>query len=136
MLSDFYDAGNELFSQEDLSVLSAVMQLENGGGSDECMLLTGSVLMNRAQYCSWCPDTLRECVLQGYGTKMQQYATRTVTELDTVVVREHVRRLAMQLLIFGQTCPPEVVFQSQNKNLGKIWKVVDGEYFATEKDKR
>lgn len=131
-LADFFDAGNKLYEEEDLKVLSAVMQLENGCNSDECLLLTGSVLMNRAQYCDWCPNTLRECVLQGYGTKFQQYATRTVKKLDTVRATKRVRELAMRLLILGQTCPPEVVYQSMKPNLGKVWKVVDNEYFATE----
>lgn len=135
VLDDFYSAGNKLYEEDDLRVLSAVMQLENSVNSDECLLLTGSVLMNRVQYCDWCPDTYRGCVRQGYddGYPYQQYATRTIKNLDTVEVSERVRRLAQKLLVFGQICPPEVIFQSQYKNLGKVWKVVDGQYFATAK---
>lgn len=131
-LNDFYDRGGQLYDPDDLRVLSAVMQLENGSNSDECLLLTGSVLMNRAQYCEWAPDTLRECVLQGYGTKFQQYATHTVKHLDTVKVTRRVRKLAVQLLVFGQVCPKEVIYQSMNPKLGKLYRKVDSEYFATE----
>lgn len=134
-LNDFYDRGGQLYDPDDLRVLSAVMQLENGSNSDECLLLTGSVLLNRKEYCEWAPDTLRECVLQGYGTKFQQYATKTVTELDKVKVTNRVRKLAVQLLLFGQVCPPDIIYQSMNKELGSVWKVIDGEYFAKEKSK-
>ena len=48
----------------DLKLLSAAMELENGSGGDECLLLTGSVILNRAYYCEWCPDTIKGVLYQ------------------------------------------------------------------------
>jgi hypothetical protein len=119
-------------NQRDWDLLSACMQLENANNGDECLLLTGSVPLNRAYYCSWCPDTI-EGVLYQKG----QYASNTVKNLETVIVNDHIRLLAKYLLIYGPICPPNVVFQSQQKNLGsKHYRVIetpDGpEYFAYE----
>lgn len=120
------------YDKHDLEILSAVMELENGCNSDECLLWTGSVLMNRAMYCKWCPDTLEECVLQNYGKKGQQYASHTVENLYTVEVSNRVYNLAKQLLIWGQVCPPEYVFQSMYPHLGRNQVKIDTEYFATD----
>lgn len=119
-------------SERDLDLLSACMQLENGNNGDRCLLLTGSVVINRRDYVSWCPDTI-EGVLYQKG----QYAKDTVNKLETVVVTEHIRLLAKYLLVFGPICPKNVVYQSQQKNLGSdhydIIKTPDGpEYFAFE----
>ena len=117
-------------NESDLNLLSACMQLENGSNGDRCLLLTGSVVLNRAYYCSWCPNTI-EGVLYQKG----QYASHTVKNLKTVVVPERTRILAKFLLIYGPICPSNVVFQSQQKNLGRghydVIDTPDGpEYFA------
>ena len=132
-LSDFFDSGHELYEKEDLRVLSAVMMLENGHAeSDRCILLTGSVLMNRAsKSCTWCPNTLKECVFQGYKGKGQQYASHTVENLYTVKVSDRVMALAKQLLIFGVVCPSNVLYQSMYPHQGSgNYEVIGGEYFA------
>lgn len=138
-LADFYDRGGSFYTDEDLHVLSAVMMLENEAtgktkeDQDLCALLTGSVLMNRAYYCDWCPDTLRGCVMQNYGKKGQQYASHTVENLDTVVPSERIIKLAKRLLIGGPICPRNVVFQSRYSHLGSdYYMVIEGEYFAYE----
>lgn len=116
--------------EEDVNLLAAAMELENGSGGDECLLLTGSVILNRAYYCKWCPDTI-------YGVLHQkgQYASNTVKKLYTVKVPDHVKLLAKYLLIFGPICPHDVVYQSQNSRLGsqlykKIKTTSGWEYFA------
>lgn len=119
-------------NHHDWNLLSACMMLENGNNGDECLLLTGSVVVNRAWYCSWCPSTI-EGVLYQKG----QYASHTVNNLETVLVTDHIKLLAKYLLLYGPICPKEVVFQSQQKNLGrKHYKVIDTpdgpEYFAYE----
>lgn len=116
----------------DLHLLGACMQLENGNNGDKCLLLTGSVVLNRVYYCSWCPDTV-EGVLYQKG----QYAKPTVDNLETVLVNEHITLLAKYLLIYGPICPKNVMFQSQQKNLGNghydVIETPDGpEYFAFE----
>ena len=127
---NYLKSGQKLYDNDDLHVLSAVMQLENGDGNDRCLLLTGSVLLNRALYCAWCPNTLRGCVLQGYKDKSiaQQYATNTVTKLDTVKVSNRVRRLAVQLLIFGTICPRNVVYQAMSQQGSGVYDKIPSEY--------
>ncbi len=119
-------------NSRDLDLLSACMQLENGNNGDRCLLLTGSVVLNRRDYVSWCPNTV-EGVLYQKG----QYARDTVDRLEKVIATEHIRLLAKYLLIYGPICPKNVIYQSQQKNLGSdhydIIKTPDGpEYFAFE----
>lgn len=119
-------------NSRDLDLLSACMQLENGNNGDRCLLLTGSVVLNRRDYVSWCPNTV-EGVLYQKG----QYARDTVNRLEKVIATEHIRLLAKYLLIYGPICPKNVIYQSQQKNLGSdhfdIIKTPDGpEYFAFE----
>lgn len=134
MWQEFTESKRTLYDEEDLHVLSAVMQLENGDANDRCLLLTGSVLLNRVKYCTWCPNTLRGCVLQGYKDKSipQQYATKTVVNLDTVKVSDRVRRLAIQLLMFGSISPPTVIYQAQFMQGSGLYDEIDGEYFCYE----
>lgn len=118
--------------ETDLSLLSACMQLENGSNGDRCLLLTGSVVLNRRDYVSWCPNTI-EGVLYQPG----QYARPTVNNLKTVLVTDHIRMLAKYLLVFGPICPQNVIYQSQQESLGSdhydIIPTHDGpEYFAYE----
>ena len=119
-------------NSRDLDLLSACMQLENGNNGDRCLLLTGSVVLNRRDYVSWCPNTV-EGVLYQKG----QYARDTVDRLEKIIATEHIRLLAKYLLIYGPICPKNVIYQSQQKNLGSdhydIIKTPDGpEYFAFE----
>lgn len=119
-------------NSRDLDLLSACMQLENGNNGDRCLLLTGSVVLNRRDYVSWCPNTV-EGVLYQKG----QYARDTVNRLEKVIATEHIRLLAKYLLIYGPICPKNVIYQSQQKNLGSdhfdIIDTPDGpEYFAFE----
>lgn len=133
-IEQYVESGRRLYAEEDLKLLSAVMELENGGGNDRCLLLTGSVLLNRAYYCSWCPNTIKECVYQGYHSAgAQQYASHTVENLYTVKVSDRVTALARQLLIFGVACPHNVVYQSRYAHQGSgNYEVIGGEYFAYE----
>lgn len=119
-------------SSMDLDLLSACMQLENGNNGDRCLLLTGSVVLNRAYYCSWCPNTIKGVLYQ-----KGQYAKLTVDNLTSVLVPERTRMLAKYLLVYGPICPKNVMYQSQQKNLGHghfdIIDTPDGpEYFAFE----
>lgn len=132
VLSDFYDRGGSLYDQEDLALLAAAMQLENGNNSDRCLLLTGSVILNRAYYCDWAPDTIEGVLMQGYGTKGQQYATSTVQRLYTVQVTERVRKLAVELLVGGPICPKNVIYQAMFKQGSGVYEKVDTEYFCYE----
>lgn len=129
-IDEYIERNGELVNEHDLDILSATMELENGCNSDLCLLLTGSVVLNRTKR-EWYPDTIEEVVTQNYGKNGQQYASHTVENLYTVRVSERVRKLALHLLLCGPI-DTEIVFQSMYPNLGKVKYVVDGEYFATE----
>ena len=125
--------------ERDWHLVAATCHLENGENGDLCILLTGSVVINRKLYCSWCPDTIEGVLFQGYKSSScpQQYATHTLVNLDKVDVPERTKMLAKYLLVFGPICPKEVIYQSQNKKLGHgHYAVIDTpqgpEYFAYE----
>lgn len=133
-IDDFYDSGRRFYDDNDLHILSAVMQLENGGANDRCLLLTGSVVLNRVNSAHW-PNTIHDVIFQGYPKRGQQYATHTVENIDTVKVSKHIKKLAQQLLIFGtkKICPENVVYQSMNPRQGSgNYEEINGEYFAYE----
>lgn len=122
-MEHYLETHDTIIVQEDLDLLSAAMELENGMNSDECLLLTGSVILNRVD-CDWYPDTIREVLLQE-----GQYASHTVKNLYTVEVSDRVRNLALHLLLCGSK-DNSLLFQSQYASLGKVVYIVDGEYFA------
>ena len=121
-----YGKGAEILTVEEINLMAAAMELENGMNSDLCILLTGSVILSRRSSPEW-PDTVQGVLLQ-----KGQYAQHTVRNLYKVKVSDRVMCLALKLATH-RPLDPEIVFQSQYKNLGKIKYIVDGEYFATEK---
>ena len=126
LLEKYFEKNEELYSEEDLRLLSAAMELENGSNSDECLYLTGSVILNRRDYCKWCPDTIRGVLYQ-----KGQYAKHTVDNLETVQVSDRVRNIALNLLLCGTRTPKNLVYQAMRPQ-GKHYKKVDTEYFGLE----
>lgn len=122
-MEHYLETHDTIIVQEDLDLLAAAMELENGCNSDACLLLTGSVILNRVE-CAWYPDTIKEVLLQD-----GQYAEHTVRNLYTVEVSDRVRRLALHLLMCGSK-DKTIVHQSMYPWLGKVKYVIDGEYFA------
>lgn len=132
-LNEFYDRGGSFFDEHDLEILAAAMQLENGDNSDRCLLLTGSVILNRVYYTAWAPNTIEGVIRQGYKQEgCQQYATYTVENLYTVKVTDRVRLLAKTLLLGGPICPEKVIYQSMFKQGSGIYEKVDTDYFCYE----
>lgn len=115
----------KLFSVEEIMLLAAAMQLENGMNSDLCVLLTGTVILNRVRSKNF-PSTIKGVLFQ-----KGQYAKHTVNNLYTVKVTDRVLSLALRL-ISHRSMDDELIFQSQYPHLGKVKYIVDGEYFATE----
>lgn len=115
----------QLFSVEEIMLLAAAMQLENGMNSDLCVLYTGTVILNRVAHPRY-PNTIKGVLLQ-----KGQYAKHTVDNLYRVKVTDRVLSLALRL-ISHRPMDTEIVFQSQYPHLGKVKYIVDGEYFATE----
>ena len=114
----------KILSVDEIMLLAAAMELENGMNSDRCVLLTGSVILNRMNSPEW-PDTI-------YGVLHQkgQYAKHTVDNLYTVKVTGRVLGLALRLVVHG-SIDKEIIFQSMHPHLGKVKYKVDTEYFAT-----
>ena len=115
----------KIFSVEEIKLLAAAMELENGCNSDLCILLTGSVILNRVAHPRY-PNTIKGVLLQ-----KGQYAKHTVDNLYRVKVSDRVMSLALKLATH-RPLDPEIIFQSQYKHLGHIKYIVDKEYFATE----
>ena len=118
-------AAQKDFSVEDILLLAAAMELENGCNSDLCILLTGSVILNRVEHPRY-PNTI-------YGVLHQkgQYAEWTLRHLDTVKVSERTMSLALKLIMCGSR-DKEIIFQSMHPELGHVKYKVDTDYFATE----
>lgn len=117
-------AASEL-SVDDILLLAAAMELENGCNSDLCLMLTGSVILNRVEHPRY-PNTI-------YGVLHQkgQYAEWTLRYLDTVKVSERTMCLALKLAMCG-SLDTEIIFQSMHPELGHVKYKVDTDYFATE----
>lgn len=121
-LEDFYKAGGKLYEEEELSLLSDVMYLENYSNGEYVMLLTGSVVLNRVASKDF-PNSIREVLYQ-----RGQYAT--ASRLGKVDTPESVKVLAKRLLMFGSIAPHEVVWQAMSKQGRGIWYEENGEYFC------
>lgn len=117
-------AERQILSVEDIQLLAAAMELENGCNSDLCLLYTGSVILNRMNSPEW-PNTI-------YGVLHQkgQYAAWTLRHLDTVKVSDRTMSLALKLVMCG-SMDKEIIFQSMHPELGKVKYHIDTEYFAT-----
>lgn len=120
------------WTEEDARLLAAIMTLENGstGKNDDenrqVLILTGAVVLNRVKSGDWGGDTI-EKVLYAKG----QYASYTKNNINKVDIPDYILELSKELLTYGCNVPDYVVFQSTQPKLGTVWKVIDGEYFAT-----
>ena len=116
--------GTDDLTIEEILLMAKVMQLENGNNSDLCVLLTGSVILNRRNSPEW-PNTV-----QGVIYQKGQYADWTLRHIPTVKVTERVMALTLKLTTNG-TLDEEIIFQSMHPELGHVKYKVDTDYFAT-----
>lgn len=122
----------------ELQCLSGAMDCENGSNGDECLLLTGSVPINRKNSPEWDGDTIEEVILaRDYG--YLQYASSTRNAFRTRKAPEHTVLLAKYLLLYGPVCPENVVYQGTRKNGSGVYKALSNlpgqrctEYFCYE----
>ena len=118
---------------EDTLLVAKVAYLENGSTGDteeenrECLIATMAVFVNRMKGKGWGGPTARD-VLYMRG----QYASDTKNRIEKCNPPQYVIDLAEEVLTYGTNVPEYVVYQSMQKNLGTRWKVIDGEYFATD----
>ena len=104
----------------ELKCLSGAMECENGSNGDECLLLTGSVVLNRRNSPKWKGNSVEEVILakdSGYW----QYASVTRNGFKTKKASERTVMLAKYLLIYGPICPSNVVYQGQGRNGSGIY---------------
>lgn len=120
------------FTEEDVNLLADVAYLENGStGKDEAenrevLILTMAVVLNRVEDGGWGGKTIKE-VIYSPG----QYAVSTKDGIGKVKTPQYIKDLTREVLTKGTNVPKYVVYQSTQKNLGTIWKIIDGECFAT-----
>lgn len=115
--------GSPILTADEIYLMAAAMELENGCNSDLCLLYTGTVIMNRRNSPEW-PDTVQGVLLQ-----KGQYASHTVNNLYTVQITDRVMRLALRVATH-RSLDDEIIFQSMQPKLGRVKYVIDGEYFA------
>lgn len=120
------------YTPDDIQILGDIAWLENGhtGKTEEenraALILTMAVVKNRVVSGQWGGDTIT-AVLNAKG----QYASHTKNNIGKTDTPQWVYDMARDMLMFGSNVPDYVVFQSMQPNLGTVWKVIDGEYFAT-----
>lgn len=110
--------------ERDISLLAEVIYHENWHTDKEKLTAryTGAVVMNRVNSPEW-PDSV-EGVLYQKG----QYST--TKKFFTVQLPDECYDMARDIYVNGTPDVPEdVVFQATFKQ-GKIWKVINGEYFC------
>ena len=106
----------------DLQYLAGAMMIENGHNSEECIFLTGAVIMNRVHSDNWKGDTIEQII-----TAKGQYANATVNGFRTKQCSDRVLAIAKYILLYyepGFQVPEDVVYQSQ-RVLG-YGKYIDG----------
>lgn len=119
-------------TEADTKMLADVMWLENGhtGKTEdenrECLILTGSVVLNRMKSGEWGGTTIKE-VIYAKG----QYASHTKNNIGKTDTPDWVYELAEDMLNYGTNVPDYVIYQSMQAGLGTHWKKIDGECFAT-----
>ena len=120
------------WTEDDVMVLGDIGWLENGSTGDNeeenvaALILTMAVVLNRVNSDKWKGDTIKE-VLYAKG----QYASSTKNKIGKTDTPDWVYDLARELLTYGSNVPDYVVYQSTQSKLGTVWKIIDGEYFAT-----
>lgn len=104
----------------DLQQLSGAMEIENGDNGDYCLLLTGSVVLNRVYSPHWSGDTIEKVILA-----KGQYASVTRNGFKTKKAKERTVLLAKYLLIYGPICPSNVVYQGQGYNGSGLYEKIE-----------
>lgn len=116
----------KMYTQENVVLLAQLMEAENGSASDECMYLTGVVVLKRVKAKGF-PNTVYDVIYQ-----KGQYST--AKRLKSIKPSDRALELADELLINGvDEYPDKLVFQSMFPQGHKVYKKIDGEYFCLAK---
>jgi len=110
--------------QKDIDLLAEVIYHENWHTDKEKLTAywTGAVVMNRVNSNEW-PNTVHDVVYQ-----RGQYST--TKKFYTVELPEECYQMAEDIILNGTPDVPERVFYQATFKQGKVWKVLNGEYFC------
>lgn len=112
-----------MYTEYNLMLLAKLLEAENGSASDECIYMTGVVVLKRVKAEGY-PDTIRDVIYQ-----KGQYST--AKKLNSIEPSERCLEIAEELLIYGvDDYPDKLVFQSMFPQGSKTYAVLDGEYFC------
>lgn len=120
------------YTEEDVKIVGDVGWLENGhtGKTEDenrqCIIATMAVFVNRMKDGGWGGHTAK-----GVLTSPRQYASHTKNNVGKTDTPDWVYELAEEVLMYGTNVPDYVIYQSQQSKLGTHWKIIAGEYFAT-----
>ena len=123
-----YDVGvkepTSLYSISNINLLAKLIMAENGGAkNDECLVLTGVVVLKRVKSKQY-PNTIKEVIYQ-----KGQYST--AKNLNKINPNERALEIAEELLIYGvEEYPDNLVFQSMFKQGKRVYKKIGTEYFC------
>lgn len=112
-----------MYTEYNLMLLAKLLEAENGSASDECIYLTGVVVLKRVKSKAY-PNTIYDVIHQ-----KGQYST--ASKLDSINPSDKCLEIAEELLIYGvDDYPDKLVFQSMFPQGSKTYAVLDGEYFC------
>lgn len=120
---------NEMYTEEDLFNLAAVVCREAGGLSEETQLLVANVVMNRVESPLY-PNTIEGVLTQykQYGM-MWKYGVSFPDWADEKIV-SHCYDIAERILSGERVCPKNVLYQAEFRQGSGVYKEIDGIYFC------
>lgn len=131
------DQLTEYVDSWELQCLSGSMACENESNGDECLLLTGSVILNRRNSSKWKGNTVEEVIMAYDGG--WQYAKTTRDNFRTKKASQRTVLLAKYLLLYGPICPENVMYQGTSIHGSGVYKPLSNlpgqkciEYFCYE----
>lgn len=112
-----------LYTEDNLILLAKLLEAENGSNSDECIFMTGVVVMKRVKSKLF-PNSIKGVIYQP-----GQYST--AKKLDRVNPSDRCLEIAEELLIYGcDEYPDNLIYQSMFSQGSKLYKKIDGECFC------
>lgn len=110
-------------TEDDIGWMAEAIYYENYCNGYEAMFLTGCVIKNRRDYCSWCPDTIK-------GVLMQKGQYSTVKKFFTEPIPPVCRALAKRILYLPNDTPENLVFQAMKPLTKNIYRKIGTDYFC------
>ena len=112
-------------TEDEIELLAKLITAEVGGADEEASYLCGSVVINRMNSEKF-PNTLEEVIYQKgqYQCSWNGALNKDYTDLSWEIAEE--------LLLYGTTVDPSVVYQSEFAQGGGVFRKVGNQYFCYE----